>query len=222
MNNCRPVTFSRRTLHHGVSKYTLSVSFSSKCSLFHNSNIFGSCFIHILYTECAKIKQNNSGAKRLIHMYRRSPTFVRRIRTFLTQLGNKYFELLHSGAPKLSPELYFVPESPIPVVSHLLRFRVRIPSWEWISVVLCVVLHEIRKRKANWIGHILRRNCLLQRVIEEKVKGIEVTGSRGRKRRKLLDDLKERIRTFEGGSSRSHYVESSIWKRLWTCRKTYY
>ena len=28
--------------------------FSSKCSLFHNSNIFVSCFIHILYTECAK------------------------------------------------------------------------------------------------------------------------------------------------------------------------
>ena len=24
------------------------------------------------------------------------------------------------------------------------------------------ILHEIRKRKANWIGHILRRNCLLQ------------------------------------------------------------
>jgi hypothetical protein len=27
------------------------------------------------------------------------------------------------------------------------------------------ILHEISKRKANWIGHILRRNCLLQRVI---------------------------------------------------------
>ena len=41
-------------------------------------------------------------------------------------------------------------------------------------------------------GHILRRNCLLQRVIEGKIKGgIEVTGRRGRKRRKLLDDLKE-------------------------------
>ena len=39
--------------------------FSSKCSLFHNSNIFGSCLIHILYTGCAKIKKNNSGAKRL-------------------------------------------------------------------------------------------------------------------------------------------------------------
>jgi hypothetical protein len=33
------------------------------------------------------------------------------------------------------------------------------------------VLHEIRKRKANWIGHILGRNCLLQRVIEEKIQG---------------------------------------------------
>jgi len=33
--------------------------------LFHNSNVFGSCIIHILYTECAKIKKNNSGAKRL-------------------------------------------------------------------------------------------------------------------------------------------------------------
>jgi len=29
--------------------------FLFKYSLFHNSNIFGSCFIHILYTECAKI-----------------------------------------------------------------------------------------------------------------------------------------------------------------------
>jgi hypothetical protein len=38
------------------------------------------------------------------------------------------------------------------------------------------ILHKIRKQKANWIGHILRRNCLLQRVIEGKIKGrIEVT-----------------------------------------------
>ena len=52
------------------------------------------------------------------------------------------------------------------------------------------ILHEIRKRKANWIGHILRRNCLLQRVIEGKIQGgIEVTGRRGRRRSKLLDNL---------------------------------
>ena len=37
------------------------------------------------------------------------------------------------------------------------------------------ILHEIRKRKANWIGHILRRNCLLQQVIDD-----------------LKDDLKDR------------------------------
>jgi hypothetical protein len=55
------------------------------------------------------------------------------------------------------------------------------------------ILHEIRKREANWIGHILRRNCLLQGVIEGKIQGeIEVTGRQGRRRRKLLDDLKER------------------------------
>ena len=33
------------------------------------------------------------------------------------------------------------------------------------------ILHEMRKRKANWIGHILRRNCLLKQVIEGKIKG---------------------------------------------------
>jgi len=33
------------------------------------------------------------------------------------------------------------------------------------------ILHEIRKRKANWIGQILRRNCLLQWVTEGKIQG---------------------------------------------------
>jgi hypothetical protein len=56
-----------------------------------------------------------------------------------------------------------------------------------------VILHEISKRKANWDGHILRRSCLLQRVIEGKRKGgIEVTGRRRRRRKKLLVDLKQR------------------------------
>jgi hypothetical protein len=41
------------------------------------------------------------------------------------------------------------------------------------------ILHEVSKRRANWIGHILRRNCLLRQVIEGKIKGgIEVTGRR--------------------------------------------
>jgi hypothetical protein len=46
------------------------------------------------------------------------------------------------------------------------------------------ILHEIRKRKANWIGHILRRNCRLKQVIEGKIKEeMEVTRRRGRRRR---------------------------------------
>jgi hypothetical protein len=56
-----------------------------------------------------------------------------------------------------------------------------------------IYLNEIRKRKANWIGHISRRNCLLKQVIEGKIKGqIEVTRRRGRRRKKLLDDLGDR------------------------------
>jgi hypothetical protein len=58
------------------------------------------------------------------------------------------------------------------------------------------ILYEIRKRKANWMGHILRRNCLLKQVIDEKIQGqIEVTRRRGRGRKKLLDNLggQERI-----------------------------
>jgi hypothetical protein len=33
------------------------------------------------------------------------------------------------------------------------------------------ILHTIKRRKANWIGHILRRNCLLKHVIEGKLEG---------------------------------------------------
>jgi hypothetical protein len=37
----------------------------------------------------------------------------------------------------------------------------------------------ISKRKANWIGHILCKNCLLRQVIEGKIKeGLEMTGRR--------------------------------------------
>jgi len=71
------------------------------------------------------------------------------------------------------------------------------------------ILHEIRKRKANWIGHILHRNCLLQRVIEGKIKGgMEVTGRQGRRCRKLLVDLKER-------RGYSHLKEEALDHTVW-------
>jgi hypothetical protein len=55
------------------------------------------------------------------------------------------------------------------------------------------ILHGTSQQTTNWFGNILLRNCHLQRAIEGKIKGeIEVTGRRGRGRRKLLDGLKER------------------------------
>jgi len=71
------------------------------------------------------------------------------------------------------------------------------------------ILHEIRKRKANWIGHILRRNCLLKQVIAGKIKGeMEVTRRRGRKRKKLLVDLKDR-------KGYSHLKEEALDCTMW-------
>ena len=78
------------------------------------------------------------------------------------------------------------------------------------------ILHEIRKRKANWIGHILGRNCLLKQVIEGKIKGeMEAKRRRGRGFSKLLDDIKDR-------RGYSHLKEESFWRRFSTCRQTDY
>jgi hypothetical protein len=43
--------------------------------------------------------------------------------------------------------------------------------------------HTIKRKEANWIGHILCRNCLLKHMIEGKLEGrIEMTGRQGRRR----------------------------------------
>ena len=74
------------------------------------------------------------------------------------------------------------------------------------------ILHEISKRKDNWNGRILRRHCLLQRVIAGKIKRrIEVKGRRGRRRRKLLDNLKER-------TGYSHLKEEALDCTMWRAR----
>jgi hypothetical protein len=54
------------------------------------------------------------------------------------------------------------------------------------------ILHTIKRRKANLIGHILRRNCLLKHVFEGKRGEVEVTGRKGIRRKQLLDGVKER------------------------------
>ena len=74
------------------------------------------------------------------------------------------------------------------------------------------ILHTIKRRKANWIGHILRRNYLLKHVIEGKLEGrIEMTGRRGRRRKQLLDDLKEKKRYWK-------LKEVALDRTLWRTR----
>jgi hypothetical protein len=74
------------------------------------------------------------------------------------------------------------------------------------------ILHEIRKRKPNWIGHILRRNCLLKEVIEGKIKGrTEVTRRRGRIRKQFLDDLGDK-------RGYSHLKEEALDRIKWRNR----
>jgi hypothetical protein len=62
-------------------------------------------------------------------------------------------------------------------------------------------------------------NC----VIDGKIEGrIEVTGRRGRRLKQSiawsLGNVK--IVKIERGSTRSHFMENSLWKKLWTCNKT--
>jgi hypothetical protein len=53
------------------------------------------------------------------------------------------------------------------------------------------ILHTIREKKANWIGHMLRRNC---HIIKGKIIG---TRRLGRRRKQLLHDLKEARRYWK-------------------------
>jgi hypothetical protein len=58
------------------------------------------------------------------------------------------------------------------------------------------VLVTVKREKDNWIGKIVRRNCILKHVFEREIEGrIEVTGRLGRMRKQLLDVLKEREHT---------------------------
>ena len=49
------------------------------------------------------------------------------------------------------------------------------------------MLKLIRKRKRNWLGHWLRRNCLLKDALEGMVNGRKV---RGRRRYQMIDNIK--------------------------------
>jgi hypothetical protein len=72
------------------------------------------------------------------------------------------------------------------------------------------IIQTLKPMKANWIGHILRRNCLLKHVIEGKIEGmVEMMGRRGRRRKQLLDCLKE---TRRYGKLEEDSLDPTRWK----------
>jgi hypothetical protein len=71
------------------------------------------------------------------------------------------------------------------------------------------ILHTVKRRKPIWIGHILGRNCLLKHAVERKIEGrIEVMGRRRRRRKKLVDYLKEKRES-------SKLNEEALGRTLW-------
>jgi hypothetical protein len=67
-----------------------------------------------------------------------------------------------------------------------------------------------KRRNANWIGHILRRNCLLKHVIERKIGGgIDVTGRQRRCGTQLLNDLTKRKRCCQ---LKAEALYRSVWR----------
>ena len=83
------------------------------------------------------------------------------------------------------------------------------------------ILHTIKRSKAKWFGHMLGRNCLLKHVIEGKLGGKR---GRGGRRMQLPDVLKYKRRqwNFKEGVEGWSLLKNSLWKRLWTYRKTHY
>jgi hypothetical protein len=87
------------------------------------------------------------------------------------------------------------------------------------------VLRTIEIRKANWIGHIFRTNCLLKRFIQSKIEGrIEVRREDEEEdvNRYWMTVRKREDLEIERGSIISHSVENSLCNRVWICRKTDY
>ena len=51
------------------------------------------------------------------------------------------------------------------------------------------VISNIHQRKHNWIGHVLRHDGLLNRIMEGRIEGKR---GRGRKRKQMIDDIMEK------------------------------
>jgi len=77
------------------------------------------------------------------------------------------------------------------------------------------VIYAIKRWKPNWVGHILRGNCLLKTFMEGKTEGrIEVMERQGIRCKWTLNGLKENGRyvlEIERGKAILHNVQNSLW-----------
>ena len=71
------------------------------------------------------------------------------------------------------------------------------------------LLNNILRRKANWIGYILRRNYLLHDAIEGQMTEVKEVGRR-RRRIQLLGDLRNRRRYWK---LKEEAEDRKRWKR---------
>jgi len=72
------------------------------------------------------------------------------------------------------------------------------------------ILQTVKRKKGNWIGRILCRNCLLKHVTEGKVEGKKkVTGRRGKRCKQLLEELKEKRKYCK---PKQEAIDRSLWR----------
>ena len=82
----------------------------------------------------------------------------------------------------------------------------------YICMYVCMYIHEIRKRRRTGLVTFCIETAFYNGLLKERYKrGTEVTGRQGRKRRKLLDDLKER-------RGYSHLKEEALDRTMWRAR----
>jgi hypothetical protein len=74
------------------------------------------------------------------------------------------------------------------------------------------MIHTIKRRKSNWIGHMLLENCLLKHVTERNMEGkIEVKVRQGRRSKQLLDGLKQRRGYWK---LKEEALDRTLWRTL--------
>ena len=79
------------------------------------------------------------------------------------------------------------------------------------------ILRTIKIQKAKWIGHTLRRNCLLKHTNEGKTEERkEVTERRDRRSMQLLDDIKKKSGRWK---LKEELLDHTLWRTR--CRKVY-